>query len=117
MTDPTTLRNAGDIARELWWPHHESNTRCIALAELDAGSVGQVTLEYADIEAMVRAVLLAIREPSAAMLHIAANKTTFNTETEMVDPIGEYVAAVAWQAMIDSLLEHLAPTNIAEGKW
>lgn len=44
------------LARELWWPHHESRTRDVALAELAAGSTGEVTMEFADVAAIVKAV-------------------------------------------------------------
>lgn len=50
------------VAREAWWSHHESRTRSVALADLDSGSLGTVTLEYADVEAMIRAALQALGE-------------------------------------------------------
>ncbi|MBO9437351.1 hypothetical protein J7354_01630 [Sulfitobacter sp. R18_2] len=41
-----------ETARELWWPHHPSRDRATALAALDRGDVGEVTLEYADFVAI-----------------------------------------------------------------
>lgn len=41
------------LARELWWPHHRSRTRSIALAALDRGSTGHVTLDFEDFVHLV----------------------------------------------------------------
>lgn len=42
-----------ETARELWWPHHPSRNRETALAALDSGDTGEVTLEYADFAAII----------------------------------------------------------------
>lgn len=44
------------LARELWWPHDESRTRDTALAKLDAGHHGRVTMEFEDVLQIVRDV-------------------------------------------------------------
>ena len=51
------MTSAERLARDLWWPHHPSGKRETALRELDEGSVGAVTLEFADFVDMVRFVL------------------------------------------------------------
>lgn len=50
------------LARELWWPHHRSRTRSVALADLDNGSVGAVTLEFEDFIELVKQVADAARQ-------------------------------------------------------
>lgn len=61
-------REVEELARELWWPHHRSRTRHIALAELDSGDVGEVSIEYADVVAIVTAAIEARLERDAAAL-------------------------------------------------
>lgn len=61
-------REVEELARELWWPHHRSRTRHIALAELDSGDVGEVSMEYADVVAIVTAAIEARLERDAAAL-------------------------------------------------
>lgn len=51
------------FAREMWWPHHESRTRDVALAALDAGGVGKVTVEFEDIVNIVSAAMGQAGEP------------------------------------------------------
>lgn len=53
------------FAREMWWPHHESRTRDVALAALDAGAVGKVTVEFEDIVNIVSAAMGQAGEPVA----------------------------------------------------
>ena len=54
---PAAEVDAVGLGRELWWPHHQSRTRSVALADLDAGALGEVVLEFGDVLEIVRAVL------------------------------------------------------------
>ncbi|WP_108397597.1 hypothetical protein [Devosia submarina] len=58
MSNPDNISELAErIAREQWWPHHESHSRDIALADLDSGSVGEITIEFEDVVNIVRAAL------------------------------------------------------------
>jgi len=37
-----------NLARELWWPHHPSRTKSVALAALERGDPGRVEVEFGD---------------------------------------------------------------------
>ena len=79
------------FAREMWWPHHESRTRDVALAALDAGCVGKVTVEFEDIVNIVSAAMGQAGEPVAWIDEAAP------------------VTKVAWDKIAASLPEALEP--------
>jgi hypothetical protein len=54
-----------EMARELWWPHHQSRTRSIALAELDAGGSGEITLQFDDVVSMVEWIRDALKHQTS----------------------------------------------------
>ena len=66
--------DAISYARELWWPHHESRTREIALADLDSGSLGKVTLEFQDFVAIVSATPPKAEASEAVMTLVQARR-------------------------------------------
>lgn len=71
-----------ELARNCWWPHHESRTKTTALEALDAGDIGKVTMEFRDVLAIVRAAMGAEREMCAMLADEAA------AEIDNVSPDG-----------------------------
>ena len=66
-----------ETARELWWPHHPSRNRETALAALDSGDTGEVTLEYADF-----AAISDLLDDAMKALETAVHDEAWNAEME-----------------------------------